>query len=40
MVTAIRESSDSVNLSSRPDSVRYMSVTGVMQRRLLTDDWP
>jgi hypothetical protein len=30
--------SGSVNRSSRPDSVRYMSVTTAAQRRLLTDD--
>jgi hypothetical protein len=30
--------SGSVNRSSCPESVRYMSVTIVVQRRLLTDD--
>jgi putative transposase len=32
------EASGSVNRSFSPESVRYMSVTTVVQRRLLTDD--
>jgi hypothetical protein len=33
-----RGASGSVNRSSRPVSVRYMSVTTAAQQRLLTDD--
>jgi hypothetical protein len=38
MMTASGEASGLVNRSSSPGSVRYMSVTTVVQRRLLTGD--
>jgi hypothetical protein len=38
MITVTGKTSGSVNRSSSPESVRYMSVTTVAQRRLLTDD--
>jgi hypothetical protein len=38
MTAAIARTSGSVNRSSCPDSVRYMSVNTVVQRRLLIND--
>jgi hypothetical protein len=38
MTIATGKASGSVNRSFSPESVRYMSVTSVVQRRLLTND--